>query len=76
MLQTLADHGCKSILMVPISFVSDHVETLYEIDLPHKDQAQELGVRLVRSASLNTHPLFIAALTTLVEDACRKQGWL
>ncbi|MBA3003498.1 MAG: ferrochelatase [Desulfurivibrio sp.] len=76
MLQTLADQGCKNILMVPISFVSDHVETLYEIDLLYKDQAQELGMRLVRSASLNTHPLFITGLASLVLDACRHHHFL
>lgn len=76
MLQTLAGQGCKNILMVPISFVSDHVETLYEIDIQYKEQAKELGMRLDRSASLNTHPLFIQGLTALVEDACRKQSWL
>ncbi|MGV1100024.1 ferrochelatase [Thiovibrio sp. JS02] len=76
MLKTLAAHGCKNILMVPISFVSDHVETLYEIDILYKDQARNLGMRLVRTASLNTDPLFIKGLTTLVLDACRRQGWL
>ena len=76
MLQTLAGQGCKNILMVPISFVSDHVETLYEIDLLYKDQAKELGMRLVRSASLNTHPLFIKGLASLVLDACRQHHFL
>ncbi|MFN2355255.1 MAG: ferrochelatase, partial [Desulfopila sp.] len=37
MLDTLAIEGCKNILMVPISFVSDHVETLYEIDMLYRD---------------------------------------
>lgn len=76
MLQTLAGQGCKNILMVPISFVSDHVETLYEIDLLYKEQAKELGMRLDRSASLNTHPLFIKGLARLVEDACRQHHFL
>lgn len=76
MLKTLAARGCKNILMVPVSFVSDHVETLYEIDLLYKEQAKALGMRLDRTASLNTHPLFIKGLTTLVKDACRQQGWL
>jgi len=76
MLQTLAGQGCKNILMVPISFVSDHVETLYEIDIQYKEQAKELGMRLDRSASLNTHPLFIKGLARLVEDACRQHHFL
>ncbi|BHH84342.1 ferrochelatase [Desulforhopalus sp. 52FAK] len=66
MIQTLADEGCKNILMVPISFVSDHVETLYEIDIQYKEEAKELGIDLRSSASLNTNPLFIEALKDLV----------
>ncbi|MBA3003502.1 MAG: ferrochelatase [Desulfurivibrio sp.] len=62
--------------MVPISFVSEHVKTLYEIDLLYKEQAKALGMRLVRSVSLNTHPLFIKMADHLVEDACRKKSWL
>ncbi|MFH1020869.1 MAG: ferrochelatase [Pseudomonadota bacterium] len=76
MLAQLAAEGVKNVLMVPISFVSDHVETLYEIDLLYKTQAKDLGMRLARTASLNTHPLFIKGLTTLVEDACRQYSWL
>lgn len=66
MIQTLADEGCKNILMVPISFVSDHVETLYEIDIQYKEKAKELGIELRSSASLNTNPLFIDGLKDLV----------
>jgi len=76
MLQKLAGEGARSILMVPISFVSDHVETLYEIDIQYREQAKELGMRLERTGSLNTHPLFIAGLATLVKNTCAKPGWL
>jgi len=70
MLEELAGLGCKTVLMVPISFVSDHVETLYEIDMLFKDQATELGITLVRSPSLNDRPCFIAGLKNLVLQAC------
>ena len=66
MLESLAKDGCKNILMVPISFVSDHVETLYEINMLYHDQAQALGMRLEASASLNCDPDFINALKELV----------
>ncbi len=66
MLQTLADEGCKNILMVPISFVSDHVETLYEIDMLYHDQAKDLGMHLISSESLNCDPIFIEGLKELV----------
>lgn len=66
MLQTLANQGVKNVLMVPISFVSDHVETLYEIDIQYRELARGLGIRLVRPPSLNTHPRLIEALAQLV----------
>jgi len=66
MLKQLADQGCKNILMVPISFVSDHIETLYEIDMLYKGQAEKLGMRLESTRALNDDPQFIAALRNLV----------
>ncbi|PHR26126.1 MAG: ferrochelatase [Desulfotalea sp.] len=65
-IEILAKEGCKNILMVPISFVSDHVETLYEIDILYRQQAEELGMTLTSSASMNTKPLFIEGLRQLV----------
>jgi len=66
MLKTLAEEGCKNILMVPISFVSDHVETLYEIDMLYCDQARDLGMTLISSKSLNCDHTFIEGLKELV----------
>lgn len=66
MIRILAAEGCRNILMVPISFVSDHVETLYEINMLFRDEAQALGIRLESTPSLNTEPLFIKGLRSLV----------
>jgi ferrochelatase len=71
MLTTLAQEGCKHILMVPISFVSDHVETLYEIDILYREQAAQLGMRLLSCESLNTNPLFIEGLRDLILQGSR-----
>lgn len=76
MLERLAGEGVKNILMVPISFVSDHVETLYEIDIQYRELAASLGLRQERTASLNTSPAFIRGLRALVLDSCRQRGWL
>lgn len=69
MLRLLAGEGCKNILMVPISFVSDHVETLYEIDILYRDMAHEMGMRLESTCGLNDDPQFIEALADLVLNA-------
>ncbi|MCI5136873.1 MAG: ferrochelatase [Candidatus Electrothrix sp. AR1] len=71
MLKQLAEEGCTDILMVPIAFVSDHIETLYEIDMLYRDQATELGMRLESTRGLNDDPQFIKALRTLAFRAIR-----
>ena len=65
----LAADGVKDVLMVPISFVSDHVETLYEIDIQYRELAESLGMGLSRIESLNTRPGFIKGLAALVKAA-------
>jgi len=75
-IEKLAQQGCRRIVMVPISFVSDHVETLCEIDIQYRDLAASLGVELVRTRSLNTDPAFIAGLKGLVLSSCQAKGWL
>jgi protoporphyrin/coproporphyrin ferrochelatase len=66
MLELLALEGHKNILMVPISFVSDHIETLFEINILYKEKAAQLGMHLQACASLNSNQLFITALQELV----------
>jgi ferrochelatase len=63
-----AADGVKRLLIVPISFVSDHIETLYEIDILYRDMAMRRGIELRRVKALNTHPLFIEALKSLVVE--------
>jgi ferrochelatase len=75
-LEGLAHEGAKDVLMVPVSFVSDHIETLYEIDILYKGMAEGLGMALRRTQSLNTHPLFIGALEDLVLKKAREMAWL
>jgi ferrochelatase len=65
-IRKVAAAGCRNILMVPISFVSDHIETLYEINLLYRQMAGDLGVRLEATESLNTDPVFITCLKELV----------
>ncbi len=75
-LEELAKEGCKNVLMVPISFVSDHVETLYEIDMLYRDMAQDLGIRMERTESLNCNPEFIDGLKDLVLEKVKQLDWL
>jgi len=62
----LSEKGCKNLVVVPISFVSDHIETLYEIDILYKELAAEHGIHLIRCEALNTSMKFILAMKELV----------
>ena len=74
-LKSLAARGVRDLLIVPISFVSDHIETLYEIDIVYKEHAKQLGMNLVRAESLNTSPLFIKTLEDIVVKTYKELGW-
>ncbi|HEX3742953.1 MAG TPA: ferrochelatase [Bryobacteraceae bacterium] len=68
----LAAENRRHLVVVPISFVSDHVETLHEIAIEHRAQARELGIEDYRmTPGLNDSPHFIAALAGLVRRAVR-----
>ena len=62
----LANNGCRNLLVIPISFVSDHIETLYEIDILYRSLAEEHGITIKRCEALNTSGKFINALKELV----------
>lgn len=69
-LGTLASEGAREVCIVPISFVSDHVETLGEIDHEARNEADELGIaQFEMTPGLNNSPKFISALADLVETA-------
>jgi ferrochelatase len=61
--------GLKHAVVYPITFVSDHSETLYELDLLWGLQAEAKGLRWHRVAALNDHPGFITALADLAQAA-------
>jgi ferrochelatase len=59
--------GMTGVLVTAVGFVSDHVETMYDIDILYKKKARELGLSFTRSKSLNTSAYFIKALKESVE---------
>jgi ferrochelatase len=67
----LAAAGHRDALVVPVGFVADHVEILYDLDIEARGIAAEHGVRLERTESLNTTPDFIQALEEVVCEAAR-----
>jgi ferrochelatase len=63
--------GIEDVVVVPIGFVCDHVEVLYDLDVEARAVAAESGVRLHRAETANDHPAFIAMLADLVKRAPR-----
>jgi ferrochelatase len=70
----LAAEGVTDIISIPVGFVSDHVEILYDIDVKAREVADGLGVRLERPPALNDDPLYIATLVEVIEE--RAAPWL
>ena len=66
MVRTLAEEGWKKVLVVPVGFVSDNVETLYDLDIVLRQQIEGLGMEYRRSAAPNDSPVFIEALADVV----------
>ncbi len=71
-IQELGAKGIENLVVVPISFVSEHIETLQEIDIEYRELALEAGIHNFRRVpALNTHPTFIRALADLVVNALK-----
>jgi len=73
-IRSLGEAAESQVLAVPISFVSDHIETLYEIDILYRDVAERAGIaHFRRTAALGLDPGFIDALAGLVERRLARQ---
>ncbi len=68
-LKRLAAAGERHVVVVPIGFVCDHVEALYDLDIEARAIAGERGLTLHRAAAVNDHPAFVAMLADLVRSA-------
>lgn len=72
----LAAQGIKNMVSIPVGFVCDHVEILFDIDIEAQAAAKEHDVRLVRPPALNTDPRFMQQLAQLIEDKAAAKGWI
>lgn len=64
----LAAEGTEAVVVCPAGFVSDHLEVLYDVDVEARAAAAAAGMDLVRTASLNDDPAFVALLAAVVRD--------
>jgi ferrochelatase len=65
----IAARGRREVLVVPVQFLADHLEVLYDLDVAAADQARAAGLRYRRIAMPNTRPSFIRALAAVARAA-------
>ncbi|MGB2940786.1 MAG: ferrochelatase, partial [Candidatus Dormiibacterota bacterium] len=66
LLPSIREEGHKDVLVVPVQFLADHLEILYDIDIAAREEADEAGLNFHRIQLMNTMPAFIAALAEVV----------
>lgn len=75
-IRDLAARGQRAIISCACGFVSDHLEVLWDVDIDAQREARENGVTLVRTASPNADPEFIAVLEGVVRAKASERGWI
>ncbi|HEV8697062.1 MAG TPA: ferrochelatase, partial [Candidatus Limnocylindrales bacterium] len=65
----LAALGAREVLVVPVQFLADHLEVLYDLDIAAADEARAAGLRYRRVGMPNTEPAFIRALAAVARGA-------
>jgi ferrochelatase len=75
-LDSLAAAGHRAVVVVPVSFTGEHLETLQEIDILYRERAAARGIAsFARARAVGCHPAFIAELAALLISAARDRGW-
>lgn len=73
LLEMMAAQGVRNVVLVPIGFLSDHMEVLHDLDREAQQAAVAQGIRLVRAATVGTHPAFIAMIRELIGERMSAQ---
>jgi ferrochelatase len=67
-LRDLRARGTSDVIVMPIGFLSDHMEVLYDLDCEARHVADELGLSMIRASTVGTHPQFVSMVRELVEE--------
>ncbi|HEX8187940.1 MAG TPA: ferrochelatase, partial [Pyrinomonadaceae bacterium] len=65
-LRALKAEGVTDVVVAPVGFTSDHMEVLYDLDTEAKQLSEELGVNMLRAATVGTHPEFVRMIRELM----------
>ncbi|MHB8903234.1 MAG: ferrochelatase [Thermoguttaceae bacterium] len=78
-LRELGKGGCRDVVLVPIGFVSEHMEVVYDLDVEAAEICDEVGIRLVRVPVVGCHPRFVSMIRELIEERLSEspsRAWL
>jgi ferrochelatase len=64
----LHETGIEDVIVVPIGFISDHLEVLFDLDVEAQNRAHDLGMNMMRVATVGTDPVFVAMIRELIEE--------
>ena len=67
-LRELKRAGATDAVVAPVGFISDHMEVLYDLDTEAQQVAQEIGLNMIRAATVGTHPTFIKMIRELIME--------
>src|SRR6185437_2269284 len=70
----LAAAGETAVVVIPVGFISDHLEVIWDLDNEARETAAEVGLAFARAATAGTHPAFVAAVRELLQE--RRAGGL
>ena len=69
-IQQLHQEGVQSVIILPVGFISDHLEVLYDLDVEAADLCGRLGMSVRRVSTVGTDPRFVSMIVDLVEERC------
>jgi ferrochelatase len=67
-LRLLKHEGATDVVVAPVGFISDHMEVLYDLDTEARQLSEEIGLNMVRAATVSTHPDFVRMVRELIEE--------
>jgi ferrochelatase len=65
-LRELKDRGVEDVVIVPVGFISDHMEVIYDLDTEGRQVSEEIDLNMIRAATVGTHPAFISMIRELI----------
>ena len=71
-IEEVAEQGIKEVVIMPIGFVSDHMEVIFDLDVEARETCEKVGIKLTRAGTAGTHPLFVEMIRELVLERMNK----